>query len=43
MPCTVLEPGDMADRIAGDFVTVAASNMIHVFRQDWPGQHRRAP
>ena len=36
-------PGSGSWSFAEDFVTVPASDMIHVFRQDRPGQHRGVP
>ena len=36
-------PGGNTYAAAGDFTTVPADHMIHVFRQDRPGQHRGLP
>jgi len=36
-------PGDTTWRFFNDFVMVPASHMIHLFRQERPGQHRGIP
>jgi len=36
-------PGASTGYFYGDFTTIPAANMIHVFRQERPGQHRGVP
>ncbi|MFW6106900.1 MAG: phage portal protein, partial [bacterium] len=36
-------PGGSTAHFIGQFITVPAANMVHVFRQERPGQHRGVP